>query len=105
MWKSGPTWVAALGGIFLLMISSGGAFAERKVALVVGNSQYKNPSLSLSNPKNDAEDVAAMLRSLEFEVVSTEDASKRDFDVAMTKFARLATGADAVLFYYAGHAL
>ena len=55
-------------------------------------------SLVLFNPKNDAEDVAAALRSLDFEVVLTVDASKRDFDVAMTQFARLATGADAALF-------
>src|SRR3954453_22147767 len=105
MSKPGSAWVGALCGILLVLFSNGAARAERKVALVVGNSQYKNAALILSNPKNDAEDVASALRSLDFEVVSAEDASKRDFDVAMTKFARLATGADAVLFYYAGHAL
>jgi len=105
MSKPGSAWVAALCGILLVLFSNGAARAERKVALVVGNSQYKNPALTLSNPKNDAEDVAAALRSLDFEVVSAQDASKRDFDLAMMKFARLASGADAVLLYYAGHAL
>jgi uncharacterized caspase-like protein len=105
MSKPGSAWVAALCGILLVLFSNGAARAERKVALVVGNSQYKNAALTLSNPKNDAEDVATALRSLDFEVVSAEDASKRDFDLAMTKFARLAAGADAVLLYYAGHAL
>ncbi|HKD29934.1 MAG TPA: caspase family protein [Xanthobacteraceae bacterium] len=75
------------------------------MALVIGNSQYKNASLALTNPKNDAEDVAAMLRTLGFEVIQTTDASKRDFDLAMTKFARLGIDADSALFYYAGHAL
>lgn len=100
-----PAWVVFLCGIFFVVVSTDAAWAERKVALVVGNTQYKNASLVLFNPKNDAEDVAAVLRSLDFEVVLTVDASKRDFDVAMTQFARLATGADAALFYYAGHAL
>jgi caspase domain-containing protein len=99
------SWIAALCGIFLVVLSTDAAWAERKVALVVGNTQYKNPSLVLLNPRNDAEDVADVLRSLDFEVVLTVDANKRDFDLAMTQFARMATGADAALFYYAGHAL
>ncbi len=100
-----PPWVVFLCGILCVVVSTDAAWAERKVALVVGNTQYKNPSLVLFNPKNDAEDVAAVLRTLDFDVVLTVDASKRDFDIAMTQFARLATGADAALFYYAGHAL
>jgi len=99
------TGIAFLCGLALLLLSNGAAFAERRVALVVGNSQYKNTSLSLLNPKNDAEDVAAALRALDFEVILTVNASKRDFDTAMTQFARLSTNADASLFYYAGHAL
>jgi Caspase domain len=99
------SWVAILCGVFCVVLSTDAAWAERKVALVVGNTQYKNPSLVLLNPRNDAEDVATVLRSLDFEVVLTVDASKRDFDLAMTQFARMATGADAALFYYAGHAL
>ena len=39
-----------------------------------------------------------------FEVVQAIDANKRDLDLSMAKFARLATDADAALFYYAGHA-
>ncbi len=105
MSKFWPSWVVVLCGILYAVVSTDAAWAERKVALVVGNTQYKNPGLVLLNPKNDAEDVAAVLRSLDFDVVLTVDASKRDFDVAMTQFARLATGADAALFYYAGHAL
>ena len=100
------TWViVALCGLSCVLLSTNAARADRKVALVVGNSQYKNPGLVLFNPKNDAEDVAAALRALDFEVVLVVDASKRDFDSAMGQFARMTTGADAALFYYAGHAL
>jgi hypothetical protein len=98
-------WAAAMGCALLIMLSAGAATAERRVALIIGNSQYNNTSLLLSNPKNDAEDVAASLRTLGFEVILKVDAGKRDFDLAMTQFARLATSADTALFYYAGHAL
>jgi uncharacterized caspase-like protein len=97
--------VAALFGCVLLACSTESASADRRIALVVGNSNYNNPSLALSNPKNDAEDVASALRSLGFEVVQAINANKRDMDLSMAKFARLATDSDAALFYYAGHAL
>jgi len=105
MSKPISSWVAALCCALLALLWTSAAWAERRVALVVGNSQYKNSNLVLFNPKNDAEDVAASLRSLGFEVILSIDASRRDFDLAMTQFARVATYADTALFYYAGHAL
>jgi len=100
-----PIWIAALYGFLLLVCSISDAKADRRVALVVGNSHYSNASLFLANPKNDAEDVAAALRGIGFEVIQAIDANKRDLDLNMAKFARLATDADAALFYYAGHAV
>jgi uncharacterized caspase-like protein len=82
-----------------------GMAADRRVALVIGNSAYRSANLVLTNPKNDAEDVAAALRELDFEVVHAIDARKEDFDRALARFARLASGADVALFFYAGHAL
>src|SRR5258708_26488003 len=105
MSKPISSWVAALCCALLALLSASAACAERRVALVIGNSQYKNSNLVLFNPKNDAEDVAASLRSLGFEVILRIDADRRDFDLAMTQFARVATYAHAVVFYYAGHAL
>ena len=89
----------------MVALAAGDALAERRVALVVGNSQYKNSSLRLSNPKNDAEDVSAALRNLGFEVIQNTDSSKRDLELAMAQFARQSTNADVALFFYAGHAL
>src|ERR1043165_1071189 len=92
--------------VFLAGLTQGSSSAaDRRVALVIGNSAYRNPSLVLTNPKNDAEDVAAALRELDFEVVHATDAKKEDFDRALARFARLANGADVALFFYAGHAL
>jgi hypothetical protein len=81
------------------------AWAERRVAMVVGNASYKVANISLPNPRNDAEDVANVLKALGFEVIITVNASKRDMDLALQKFARLATDADSALFFYAGHAM
>lgn len=97
--------VAALCGCILLIFSMTAARAERRIALVVGNANYTNPSLVLPNPRNDAEDVAAALGSLGFEVIQAIDTSKGDLESKMANFARLATDSDAALFYYAGHAV
>jgi uncharacterized caspase-like protein len=105
MSKIRPIWIAALYAFVLLVCSISDAKADRRVALVVGNSHYSNASLFLANPKNDAEDVAAALRGIGFEVIQAIDANKRDLDLNMAKFARLAIDADAALFYYAGHAV
>src|SRR5712671_4324419 len=79
--------------------------SERRVALVIGNANYKPSGISLSNPRNDAQDISAVLAAIGFEVVTAIDTSKRDMDFALQRFARLATNADAALFFYAGHAM
>ena len=78
-----------------------------RAASCAGRRQFsvQDPSLVLLNPKNDAQDVAAAVRWLDFEVILAVDAGKRELDLAMTQFARAATSADAALFFYAVHAL
>ncbi len=88
-----------------LLLQTDLAAAERRVALVLGNSAYQTPSLSLTNPKNDAEDVASALKGLGFEVLVETDVSLSDTNRALQKFARMAAEADTALFFYAGHAL
>lgn len=90
---------------FALLFSVDVALAERRVALVIGNANYKNTSLILPNPKNDATDVATVLRKLDFEVIEAVDVDKRAFEMALAKFARAAIDADSALFFYAGHAM
>lgn len=99
------TLVARLCGL-LLMLLSGLALAEtppeRRVALVIGNSSYRNAPV-LPNTVNDARDMVVALRKVGFEVVDGLDLDKRGMDTALTRFARLAQDADAAMFYYAGH--
>jgi serine protease Do len=78
--------------------------SEKRVALVIGNSAYRN-TVALPNPKNDAEDMAAALRQLGFETVVGIDLDKRGMDDAFRRFARAAREADTALFYYAGHGM
>ena len=59
----------------------------------------------MADPRNDAEDISAVLKTLGFEVKTAVDGSKRDMDLALADFARRATDADAALFFYAGHAM
>ncbi|WP_426425237.1 caspase family protein [Bradyrhizobium genosp. A] len=89
----------------LLLVFATEARAERRVALIIGNSHYRDSSLTLTNPVNDARDVAKAFRELGFDVIETIDADRQVLDRSMANFARAATNADTALFYYAGHAI
>jgi formylglycine-generating enzyme required for sulfatase activity len=78
--------------------------AERRVALVIGNSSYQGTA-PLPNPRNDAADMAAALQAVGFETIVATDLDKRGMDDAFRRFARLARDADAALFFYAGHGM
>lgn len=96
---------ARLCGLILLILS-GLAMAqplpERRVALVIGNSSYRNAPV-LPNTVNDARDMVVALRKVGFEVVDGIDLDKRGMDAALTRFARLVQDADTAMFYFAGH--
>ena len=85
-----------------VLFCSGAAFAERRVALVVGNAQYANTN-ALRNPDNDADDIGAMLRQLGFEVIVGKDLDQQSFARQIDEFSRVLDGADVGLFFYAGH--
>ena len=70
-----------------LMLACQPALAEKRVALVIGNSNYKNAAL-LPNPANDAAAIAATLKGAGFDVVEVgqRDAAmlaERHFPVAV----------------------
>jgi hypothetical protein len=69
-----------MGGLLVLVVllyaipcAPPPACAETRVALVVGNNAYKNTP---ANPRNDARDVAAALKSLGFDIVEALDADR-----------------------------
>ena len=81
------------------------AFAEKRVALVIGNSAYQNVP-KLLNPVNDARAVAALLKNAGFDVVeSRSDLGIANIKRAMRDFANVALDADIGVIYYAGHGI
>jgi formylglycine-generating enzyme required for sulfatase activity len=100
----GPNFWFLLFALLYLTIC-GPALADKRVALVVGNSSYLNVP-RLDNPKNDARLIADTLRALGFAVVGNGprlDLDKASFDTVVQDFGNQAQGADVALFYYAGH--
>lgn len=77
--------------------------AEKRVALVIGNSNY--PGASLRNPANDAKDMAAALRGLGFEVISKTDLTQKEMNRAIAQFGEKLRADTVALFYYAGHGM
>ncbi|HEX4298654.1 MAG TPA: caspase family protein, partial [Devosia sp.] len=95
--------VLLLAAIAVGLMASG-AWASGRVALVVGNGSYATLG-TLANPTNDAEDIAATLRGMGFQVTVADNADERGFTELLSNFATAATDADVALFYYSGHGL
>lgn len=77
--------------------------AQGRVALVIGNGNYRNAS-PLPNPPNDARDMAATLHSLGFEVLEGVDQTAEEMVKLIRRFGeRLKQKGGVGLFYYAGH--
>ena len=86
------------------VLTSAASFAQERVALVVGNGRYEHIG-GLLNPANDARAIAAELRELGFLVQEHVDLGKDDLEDAIEAFAETTVGAEAALFFYAGHAV
>ena len=88
-----------------LMLVCQPAFAEKRVALVLGNSAYLNVA-PLPNPVNDGAVIAATLKDAGFDVVdSRHDLSAIETRRALRDFADRARDADIAVIYYAGHGM
>jgi hypothetical protein len=106
MLKRLVTLVAAIGGFFLpMMLAADAARAEKRVALIVGNSSYQTVP-QLANPSRDASAVAKMFRDAGFDTVDVMlNVGNLDFKRAIRKFETTADQADIAVVYYAGHGL
>jgi len=92
-------------GILMLALCgvSESAFAGKRVALVIGNSNYQNVA-TLTNPANDAAGIAEMFRKATFDVVdSRRDLKSLEMRRALREFSDKARGADIAVIYFAGH--
>ncbi len=92
--------------LFMLVAGpmSGAAFAQARLALVIGNGDY--PTAPLKNPPNDARAVEAALLETGFTVTRLLNGSEQEMKEAVRQFGRdlRRAGEDAVaVFYFAGH--
>ncbi|MCP3477151.1 caspase family protein [Bradyrhizobium sp. CCGUVB1N3] len=91
--------------IFAVLLGCGSAHAEKRVALVIGNSAYKSVP-RLSNPVNDAALVGGMLKKAGFDAVDVrQDLSAAEMRKALREFGGKSRDADVAVVYYAGHGM
>ena len=82
------------------------ALAEKRIALVIGNGDYRIDRWKLANPTRDADLMAQKLRAVGFEVHTVKNATRAQMTTAFNEHGdRLKeAGEDAVGFlYFAGH--
>jgi len=97
--------IALALGLFCTAIWADRAFAERRVALIIGNSNYQNAPI-LPNPERDARGIADMFQKAGYEIVTTAfNVGNLDFKSTIRKFEDTVTDADIAVIYYAGYGL
>ena len=98
--------VMTLGAFALtLLIFSPAAFAQKRVALVVGNGAYQHTA-QLPNPPRDATAIAQMFQVVGFDtVLLRNDVGNLDFKRALRDFFAVAKGADIAVVFFAGHGI
>jgi len=87
-------------GVNLLIVEDH-ATIKNRVALVIGNANYK--FAPLNNPVNDAIDMAKALRSVGFHVIYKENAGWEEMDNGINEFEALLGKGVIGLFYFSGH--
>ncbi len=84
------------------LIVGSASWAEERVALVIGNSEYQ-VAQALPNPVNDATDMALALENLGFDVLIGLDQTNDRMAEIIADFGVKAESSDVALVFYAGH--
>jgi hypothetical protein len=91
--------------IFFFLATCGSAHAERRIALVIGNSAYKSAP-SLANPANDAALVGGMFKKAGFDWIDIKtDLNAAEMRKALRDFGGRSRDAEVAVIYYAGHGI
>jgi len=98
-----PKVLLAVLGSLLVWAHGADAQGERRVALVIGNSAYKEQPLK--NAANDARTMGDALKGLGFAVTVRTDAGKTQMEDAILGFGRELAKGGVGLFFYAGHGI
>src|SRR5579871_3803420 len=90
---------------FSLLAFSEPARAEKRVALVIGISNYQRVP-RLANPQRDAEAMGALFKKAGFDTVDeARDVGISDLRRVIREFAEKSRDADIAVVYYAGHGI
>src|SRR5215471_13038570 len=90
----------ALMACFVAPVSP--AQAAKRVALVVGNNDYKNVP-KLQKAVNDARTMGDTLKQLGFNVMVAENQNRQQFSQTLLAFDNSLEPGDTAFFFYAGH--
>jgi formylglycine-generating enzyme required for sulfatase activity len=94
--------------IVLLVLASATPSDAKKIALVIGNSEYRNldEAQALRSPSHDAEAISNHLRALDFTIVEMGlDVDRKRFHSLWQDFLDRVEPGDVALFYFSGHGL
>ena len=85
-----------------LLVLAQPAHAEKRVALVIGNNDYKNVP-KLQKAVNDARTMGDTLKQLGFSVMVAENQTRQAFSQTLLAFDNAIEPGDTAFFFYAGH--
>ncbi len=88
-------------GLVSILAADTSFATEARIALVIGNSNYK--VARLNNPVNDAVDIAEALNQLGFTVTLKTNVGQRSMEQSIRKFGKKLHSGGIGLFYFAGH--
>ncbi|MES5486174.1 caspase family protein [Bradyrhizobium sp. INPA03-11B] len=99
------SWLSRLSATLLavaFVASAAPAQAEKRVALVIGNNDYRNVP-KLQKAVNDARTMGDTLKQLGFNVMVAENLNRQAFSETLLAFDRVVEPGDTAFFFYAGH--
>lgn len=91
----------------LSVMTASSAWAQNRVALVIGNNTYTKLAADkqLANAANDARAVSEALTRIGFKVTRAENLTREKMVDQLFNFAKSITAGDIVLVYFAGHGI
>src|SRR5438270_4237274 len=98
LFKAASAWSLAAS----LLVFTVPAHAEKRVALVIGNNDYKNVP-KLQKAVNDARTMGDTLKQLGFSVMVAENQTRQQFSQTLLAFDNAVEAGDTAFFFYAGH--
>ena len=78
---------------------------EQRVALVIGNNEYRGVLSKLRNPINDAKSIKDILESRGFDVIFKKNSTKKDMRATLNNFYEKIRKGGVGMFYFSGHGI